>query len=388
MLARLPGSPADVARAVRRRARRRRRRRRAGAVALAAPALLRLLPANTSLPVDPRRAAVGRARRAGDELGHVAGVHRAGDCACVDWMAELLDLPDRVPQRPRQRGSRGGRHPGLGERGHARRDPRRALAGDRRAPSTATATRRGSSPTPRPRPTRASRRGCGSPASAPTAMRVVAHDERVRHATRRPRRGDRRRPRRRTGAVLRVRHPRHDVVDGVRPDADIAAVSAGAGAWLHVDAAMSGIAALVPEQRWVNDGARARRQLLHQPAQVDGHQLRLRPVLDRRPRVAARRAEHPARVPALRRRPGTARRRTCRDWQVPLGRRFRALKLWFGVAPRRRRAVPGDDPRARRPSPRSWPRWSPPTTASRSSPRTRSTWCASGSSTTTTPPRR
>ena len=27
-----------------------------------------------------------------------------------------------------------------------------------------------------------------------------------------------------------------------------------------------------------------------------------------------------------------------RDWQVPLGRRFRALKLWFDAAPRRRRA--------------------------------------------------
>ena len=60
--------------------------------------------------------------------------------------------------------------------------------------------------------------------------------------------------RRRVDAVLRVRHPRHDVVDGVRPDTEIAAVCRDAGAWLHVDGAMAGIAALVPEHRWVNDG--------------------------------------------------------------------------------------------------------------------------------------
>jgi aromatic-L-amino-acid decarboxylase len=35
---------------------------------------------------------------------------------------------------------------------------------------------------------------------------------------------------------------------------EIADVCGDAGAWLHVDAAMSGIAALVPEHRWVNHG--------------------------------------------------------------------------------------------------------------------------------------
>ena len=60
-----------------------------------------------------------------------------------------------------------------------------------------------------------------------------------------------------------------------------------------------------------------------------------------------------------------------RDWQIPLGRRFRALKLWMtlrldGVA-----AIQDDDPPPRRAHRSGWPpRW-PPTTASRSSPRTR-----------------
>ena len=38
------------------------------------------------------------------------------------------------------------------------------------------------------------------------------------------------------------------------PTPELAPICAEAGAWLHVDAAMSGIAALVPEHRWVNAG--------------------------------------------------------------------------------------------------------------------------------------
>ena len=38
------------------------------------------------------------------------------------------------------------------------------------------------------------------------------------------------------------------------PTPEIATICRDAGAWLHVDAAMAGIAALVPEHRWVNDG--------------------------------------------------------------------------------------------------------------------------------------
>ena len=58
--------------------------------------------------------------------------------------------------------------------------------------------------------------------------------------------------------------------------------------------------------------SRAGRQLLHQPAQVDGDQLRLRSVLDRRPHRPARGIEHPARVPAIRCRNGRRSRRPAR----------------------------------------------------------------------------
>ncbi len=83
------------------------------------------------------------------------------------------------------------------------------------------------------------------------------------------------------------------------PTVEIAAVTKREGLWLHVDGAMSGIAALVPEYRWVNAGSGTRRQLLHESAQMDGDQLRLRPVLDERPIGAARGAEHPARIPPI-----------------------------------------------------------------------------------------
>ena len=41
---------------------------------------------------------------------------------------------------------------------------------------------------------------------------------------------------------------------GFDPTSEIAEICDEAGIWLHVDAAMSGIAALEPEYRWVNDG--------------------------------------------------------------------------------------------------------------------------------------
>ena len=159
------GPPAGRAGAVGRRAGRPRRRHRAGHRPLAAPELLRLLPVEHVVPVDPRRAAGGRARRAGDELGDVAGVHRARDAdARLDGRAARPARALPLRQRDRRRGD-----PGLGQRGDAGGDPRRPAGGRPAARSTPTATRPASSPTPRRRPTRASRRACASPASAPTA---------------------------------------------------------------------------------------------------------------------------------------------------------------------------------------------------------------------------
>ena len=56
------------------------------------------------------------------------------------------------------------------------------------------------------------------------------------------------------------------------------------------------------------------------------------------------------RVPAQRRESEAGAVIDYRDWHIPLGRRFRALKLWVGAAPLRRR-------RTGRTRPRRRPRW-------------------------------
>ncbi len=140
-------------------------------------------------------------------------------------------------------------------------------------------------------------------------IRIVAHDE---HFAMRPDAladDDRRRPCRRARSVLRLLDPWHHLVDGVRPDrrdrpdlrtrARLAARRRG-----DVGHRRARTGAPLGERR-----PGVRRLLLHEPAQVDGRQLRLRPVLDGRPRRPARRAEHPAGVPPLRGRRGGCRHR-------------------------------------------------------------------------------
>ncbi|MWK38957.1 aspartate aminotransferase family protein [Actinomadura sp. J1-007] len=114
----------------------------------------------------------------------------------------------------------------------------------------------------------------------------------------------------------------------VDPVAAIGEVCGRHGVWLHVDAAYAGVAAVCPELRWINDG-------------LDGHadsyatnphkwlltnfDCNVLWVADRAPLVGAlsilpeylrNRASESGEVVDY------------RDWQISLGRRFRALKLW------------------------------------------------------------
>ena len=96
------------------------------------PSFFAYFPSNTSYP-----SILGELLAAG--LG-VQGMSWVTSPACteletlmLDWMAELLDLPDRVPLDERRRRRR---DPGLGQRGHARGHPVGPLAGDGAAPST------------------------------------------------------------------------------------------------------------------------------------------------------------------------------------------------------------------------------------------------------------
>jgi aromatic-L-amino-acid/L-tryptophan decarboxylase len=114
------------------------------------------------------------------------------------------------------------------------------------------------------------------------------------------------------------------------PTPDIAAVCRDAGAWLHVDGAMAGIAALVPEHRWVNDGLELADSYCTNPHKWMGinFDCDLYWTADRGALLGALSI-----LPEyLRSAAGTAGAAAdLRDWQVPLGRRFRALKLWFGL---------------------------------------------------------
>jgi aromatic-L-amino-acid decarboxylase len=100
------------------------------------------------------------------------------------------------------------------------------------------------------------------------------------------------------------------------------------GAWLHVDAAMAGTAALCPELRLVNDGL-----ALADSYCVNPHKWMLVNVDCSCLYVADRAAlvDALAITPEYLRNAASAKDGVIdyRDWQVPLARRFRALKLWF-----------------------------------------------------------
>jgi aromatic-L-amino-acid decarboxylase len=114
------------------------------------------------------------------------------------------------------------------------------------------------------------------------------------------------------------------------PTPEIGAITRRAGAWLHVDAAMAGIAALAPELRWVNDGLDLADSYCTNPHKWMGinFDCDLYWTADRQALLGAL-SILPEYLRSAAGASGAA--ADLRDWQVPLGRRFRALKLWFGL---------------------------------------------------------
>ncbi len=100
------------------------------------------------------------------------------------------------------------------------------------------------------------------------------------------------------------------------------------GIWLHVDAAMSGTAALCPEFRYIHDGLEYADSYCFNPHKwmftnfdcdcfYVADRAALIQTLSVLPEYLRNRATESGSVIDY------------RDWQIPLGRRFRALKLWF-----------------------------------------------------------
>jgi aromatic-L-amino-acid/L-tryptophan decarboxylase len=116
--------------------------------------------------------------------------------------------------------------------------------------------------------------------------------------------------------------------NAVDPVGAIGEVARRHGAWLHVDAAMSGSAAVCPDLRWINDGLETADSYV-----VDPHKWLFTNfdcsaffVADRAALVSALSI-----LPEYLRNTATEAGEVIdyRDWMIPLGRRFRALKLWF-----------------------------------------------------------
>ncbi|WP_241774109.1 pyridoxal-dependent decarboxylase [Micromonospora haikouensis] len=114
----------------------------------------------------------------------------------------------------------------------------------------------------------------------------------------------------------------------VDPVPQIGAVCAEYGVWLHVDAAYAGAAAVCPELRWSHAGLEYADSYCFDPHKwlLTGFDCDAFWVAD-----SAELVEALTVLPEFLRNAASDSGAVVdyRDWQVPLGRRFRALKLWF-----------------------------------------------------------
>jgi aromatic-L-amino-acid decarboxylase len=112
----------------------------------------------------------------------------------------------------------------------------------------------------------------------------------------------------------------------IDPVPAIADIAARHGLWLHVDAAYAGSAAIVPELRHILNGVERADSLVVNPHKWLFTPVDLSAFYTRRPDILRRAFSL---VPEYLRTAGDARAVNYMDYGVPLGRRFRALKLWF-----------------------------------------------------------
>jgi aromatic-L-amino-acid/L-tryptophan decarboxylase len=118
-----------------------------------------------------------------------------------------------------------------------------------------------------------------------------------------------------------------NVIDPVR---EIGRICREHKLWLHVDAAMSGTAALCPEFRHIHDGVESGDSYCFNPHKwmFTNFDCDCFYVADRRALIQTLSV-----LPEYLRNKATETGAVIdyRDWQIPLGRRFRSLKLWFVI---------------------------------------------------------
>ncbi len=128
----------------------------------------------------------------------------------------------------------------------------------------------------------------------------------------------------------------------IDPIADLAAVAARHDLWLHVDAAMAGSAMILPECRWMWRGIEDAHSIVVNPHKWLGAAFDCTVYFVRDPADLIRvMSTNPSYLQTA----ADREVKNFRDWGIPLGRRFRALKLWFLI---REQGVSGLQARLRR----------------------------------------
>ena len=98
------------------------------------------------------------------------------------------------------------------------------------------------------------------------------------------------------------------------------------GVWFHVDAAFAGSALILPEVRWMADGVELADTVVFNPHKWLLTNFDCTAYFVRDKGALVRTFEI---LPEYLKTAGTERVNNYRDWGIQLGRRFRALKLWF-----------------------------------------------------------
>ena len=118
--------------------------------------------------------------------------------------------------------------------------------------------------------------------------------------------------------------------NAIDPVPEIGRLCRDQGIWLHVDAAMSGTAALCPEFRHIHNGLEFADSYCFNPHKwmFTNFDCDCFYVADRKSLIQALSV-----LPEYLRNKATESGAVIdyRDWQIPLGRRFRSLKLWFVI---------------------------------------------------------
>lgn len=118
--------------------------------------------------------------------------------------------------------------------------------------------------------------------------------------------------------------------NAIDPVREIGAICHAHNLWLHVDSAMSGTAALCPEFRYLHDGLEFADSYCFNPHKwmLTNFDCDCFYVADRKHLIQTLSV-----LPEYLRNQATESGAVIdyRDWQIPLGRRFRSLKLWFVI---------------------------------------------------------